>query len=204
MADPISCEGWDTGKPFLGVPSKFVVINEDGEEVGTLDKLIPLLMLVSNNLSDIDNAVEARNNLGVYSKDEVDDAIPDASTEVKGIVKLNNTVTSKLTNEALTARQGKFLSDQDFGVGQTFENIASSVISGTVYTNVKSRPILISVIIPATASQSASISVGGVLAASGSTSATNAQGKTISAVVPPGATYSIVYTSGITSILWLS
>lgn len=108
MADPISCEGWDTGKPFLGVPSKFVVINEDGEKVGTLAELIPLLMLVSNNLSDIENAVEARNNLGVYSKDEVDSSIdtavetatPQATSTVKGQAKIATTaITQAGTND---------------------------------------------------------------------------------------------------------
>ena len=60
MADPISCEGWDTGKPFLGVPSEFVVINEDGDEIGTLADLLPMLLYAANNLQDLESVETAR------------------------------------------------------------------------------------------------------------------------------------------------
>ena len=46
-------------------------------------------------------------------------SLPEATTEVKGIVKLNNTLTSDATNEALTAAQGKALDAKITAIGNT-------------------------------------------------------------------------------------
>lgn len=62
----------------------------------------------------------------------------------------NNTLTSTNTNQALTAAQGKVLNDladtklaatSAFGVGQTWQNMTSSRVSGTKYTNSTTRAI---------------------------------------------------------------
>ena len=60
----------------------------------------------------------------------------------------NNTLTSTNTNQALTAAQGKVLKDtldtttsSTFGVGQTWQDMTSSRVSGTTYTNSTSRTI---------------------------------------------------------------
>ena len=60
----------------------------------------------------------------------------------------NNTLTSTNTNQALTAAQGKVLKDtldttvsSSFGVGQTWQNMTSSRVSGTTYTNSTTRTI---------------------------------------------------------------
>ena len=67
--------------------------------------------------------------------------LKDASTAQKGIVQLNNTLTSTSTNEALTAAQGKVLKDLLFGIGQTLVDVTSSIVIGTTYTNTTPRPI---------------------------------------------------------------
>lgn len=67
--------------------------------------------------------------------------IDNASTSVAGVVKLNNTLTSTSTNEALTAAQGKVLKDLLFGIGQTLVDVTSSIVIGTTYTNTTPRPI---------------------------------------------------------------
>ena len=74
--------------------------------------------------------------------------LPAATTSVQGAVILNNTLTSTNTNQALTAAQGKVLKDtldtavsSSFGVDQTWQNMTSSRVSGTTYTNSTSRTI---------------------------------------------------------------
>ena len=64
----------------------------------------------------------------------------------------NNTLTSTNTNQALTAAQGKVLKDtldtavsSSFGVGQTWQDLTSSRVSGTTYTNSSTRPIMLSI-----------------------------------------------------------
>lgn len=89
----IDCETWETGKKFLGIPSKFVVVNEDGENIGTLADLLLVLMYAANNLSDLANKEEARSNLDVYSKLQTDQAIsgiapPNATETIAGIARI--------------------------------------------------------------------------------------------------------------------
>lgn len=64
----------------------------------------------------------------------------------------NNTLTSTNTNQALTAAQGKVLKDSldtkqnssnSLGVGQTWQDVTSSRVSGITYTNTTGRPIQI-------------------------------------------------------------
>ena len=71
--------------------------------------------------------------------------LKDASTDEKGVVQLNNTLTSTSTTEALTAAQGKALNDKKldnnaFGNGV---NVTSSRISGATYTNPYDRTLIV-------------------------------------------------------------
>lgn len=70
--------------------------------------------------------------------------IDNASTSVAGVVKLNNTLTSTSTTEALTAAQGKALKELLFGEGQTPKNVTSSRPLNTLLTNTTGRTIFIS------------------------------------------------------------
>lgn len=67
--------------------------------------------------------------------------IDKASTSVAGVVQLNNTLTSEATDQALTAAKGKELNDKMFGVGQSWQNVTSSRVAGTTYTNSTTRPL---------------------------------------------------------------
>ena len=69
--------------------------------------------------------------------------LPAATTSTQGVVILNDTLTSASTTQALTAAQGKALSDTMFGVNQTTQNMTSSRIINTTYTNSTSRPIFV-------------------------------------------------------------
>lgn len=64
----------------------------------------------------------------------------------------NNTLTSTNTNQALTAAQGKVLKDladtkltttSAFGTAQTCQNVTSSRVSGTTYTNSTGKTIIV-------------------------------------------------------------
>lgn len=152
MADLISCEGWDTGKPFLGVPSKFVVINEDGEEVGTLADLLPMLLYAANNLQDLENAETARENLGVYSKSEIENAIndatPSATTAVEGVVKLTTVAEALNKSDESKAVTPKGLesaiSSRTIGNGNLTYDYTSRILN-TLYTNETTTALLISI-----------------------------------------------------------
>ena len=69
--------------------------------------------------------------------------LPAATLISQGAVRLNDTVTSTDATQALTAAQGKVLNDQAFGVNQTTQNMTSSRIINTTYTNSTSRPIFV-------------------------------------------------------------
>ena len=106
--------------------------------------------------------------------------LPAATTSVQGAVILNNTVTSTSATQALTAAQGKALNDQAFGVGQTWQNMTSSRVSGTTYTNSTTRTIELYIQTGVTGS---SVTVdGGVLPTHGSSM--------VQIVVPSAKTYS--------------
>lgn len=70
-------------------------------------------------------------------------ALPGATTSTEGVVKLNNTLTSSSTTEALTAAQGKVLGDRDFGIGQTWQDVTASRAMATTYVNNTGKPIYV-------------------------------------------------------------
>ena len=63
--------------------------------------------------------------------------------EVNSSGLFNNTLTSTNTNQALTAAQGKALSDTMFGVNQTTQNMTNYRLINTTYTNSTGRPIFV-------------------------------------------------------------
>ncbi|MDY6469112.1 hypothetical protein SKM57_11030 [Acinetobacter faecalis] len=69
--------------------------------------------------------------------------LKDASTTQKGIVQLVNNLTSGGDDAGLTAEMGKYLNDQMFGVGQTWQNVKSIRFAGTTYTNDTDKTITI-------------------------------------------------------------
>lgn len=118
MTDQISCESWETGTPFLGIPSKFVVVSANGEVIGTLDDVLSTLLYKDGNLSELADKAISRENLGVYSIAEINDLIPVAATsESSGTVKIIDNLTSDATDATITAKQGKLLNEKIFGAG---------------------------------------------------------------------------------------
>ena len=122
--------------------------------------------------------------------------IDNASTSVAGVVKLNNTLTSASTAEALTAAQGKVLNDQAFGVGQSYEDVTASRAFRTTYTNTEKRTKFVVI--------SADITSVGKLILDGKEVKNILDGgyaySFISFAVPPGGTYNL---DGQTLYSWL-
>ena len=115
-------------------------------------------------------------------------------------MKLNDTLTSTSTTEALTAQQGKVLGDRDFGIGQTVQDVTTSRALGTTYTNSTGKPILISVTVKGgNDNKITTLTVGGVAAARVSDNNQDGQDKNICYVILPSSTYSVV---GGPIILW--
>ena len=131
--------------------------------------------------------------------------LPSATTSVQGIVKLNNTLTSTSTTEALTAAQGKVLKDSlntaitsSLGVGQTWVDLTNSRAFDTNYINGTAKPIMVNAApegYEVTNNERIAAYVNGVLvyAVQGATSGANHyQTYNVSFIVPPDATYRIV------------
>lgn len=145
-----------------------------------------------------DNAEEARANLDVYSQAEVDfkidEATPDASTEAKGLAKIATTAIAQAginDTDFITALK---LRGVLFGVGQTYTDITSSIVFGSVYTNTSNKPELISVQNkPQSSSQGSNmtIEVDNVVVSAMSGNSGYFVTSTICAVIPVGASYKI-------------
>lgn len=69
--------------------------------------------------------------------------IPAASTSAAGAVKLNNTLTSTSTTEAVTAAQAKELNDKILGVNQTPKIMTGSRALDTNYINTTGRTVFV-------------------------------------------------------------
>ena len=92
---------------------------------------------------------EARTNLGVMSSTEVENAInsatPQATETALGVAKIATTAIAQAgvnDTDFITALKLKNVS---FGMGQTWQDVTSSRVTGTTYTNTTSRPIVVNV-----------------------------------------------------------
>ena len=126
--------------------------------------------------------------------DKVD--LNDATVTQKGIVQLNNTLSSTSTSQALTAGQGKVLNDQAFGVGQTWQNVLANRVSGITYTNTTSKTITVYVEISSADSETITIQVDNVILSSGDWGIVGMR-SVVSFPVPIGSTYKITTVNSI-------
>ena len=109
-------------------------------------EFIPKAEIVDNlTTNDATKPVSAKQAKVLQDNKLEKDDLKDASTDQKGVVKLNNTLTSTSMSEAATAAQVKVLNDKKldnnaFGNGV---NVTSSRISGATYTNPYDRPLIV-------------------------------------------------------------
>ena len=128
--------------------------------------------------------------------------LPDATTAHKGAVTLNDTLTSTSTLKALTAAQGKVLSDRDFGVNQTWQYMTASRALNTTYTNSTGKPI--SVIVhgqPSNDAERLSLTVDGLTICDQSIDGEGSETNVIvSGIIPVGSSYFVSTTELLTTV----
>lgn len=129
------------------IDENYIKRSEIVDDLITIDATKPLSAKQGKDLQD--------------NKLEKDD-LKDASTDQKGIVQLNNTLTSNSNTQALTASQGKVLNDQAFGVVQTWQNLSSQRASGQTYWNNTGKPIHIFIAVKDGVSGGLKLVIGGV------------------------------------------
>jgi len=124
--------------------------------------------------------------------------------EVNSAGLFNNTLTSTNTNQALTAAQGKVLKDTKLdltsalGINQTYEDLTTSRVMDTVYTNSDTRPIFV-VVVGCTNNGSIVATVGGSVLPSQNLGNDLVVNIGTWFIVPPATTYKV---SGVTLTAW--
>ena len=118
------------------------------------------------------------------------------ATEAKaGIVKLKNSVMGKAEDVAVTEKAVSDLveANKGLGVDQTWQDVKSQRKNGVVYTNTTGRPIMILVSQQqSSTSQTCELEINGVGVIKNVSYGT-ADGCIISALIPAGATYKVIY-----------
>lgn len=137
--------------------------------------------------------------------------LPNATTTSKGVVVLNNTLTSTSVTQVLTAAQGKVLKDSlntaitsSFGIGQTWQDVTALRAKGVTYTNTTGKAILVNVCVRCTDDDDGiTVTVGGVRVGFSSgyqSSGTGEWKNTITFIVPNLTSYVLSGNSGI--VFW--
>ena len=131
------------------------------------------------------------------------DAIPQATESIIGVVKISNTLTSAAVDAALTAAQGKVLNDQAFGIGQNWQDVTVSRAFNTTYTNSTPKPRF--VLVTAAAGQNSGIAaiVGSIQLPTTMLSYFSTTPVFALFFVSPGATYSVTPVSSATLTKWM-
>lgn len=115
-----------------------------------------------------------------------------STTDKKGTVQLATPTETQVGTNATKAITPSAYSASTLGWGQSYTNVTASRVLGTVYTNSTGRPIQVIIsTVTDTSAPATNITVGGVIIATASGSASYYQGVPISFVVPNGATYKV-------------
>lgn len=128
---------------------------------------------LNQNLADVPNKTQARNNLGMYSKAEVDTKIQQALSQVQSV-----------------------------GIGQTWVDMSSTRNTETNYTNTTGRAIMVSVTINSSDSGIEMLVGGIVVARSGQQGGSGNDINYVQAIIPPNAVYRANRIRGLANIVW--
>ena len=130
--------------------------------------------------------------------------LPAATTSTQGIVKLNNSLTSTSTTEALTAAQGNVLWNRDFGIDQYWTDVTAWRAKNVTYTNTTGKAILVNVCVRCTDDDDGmTVTVGGIrvgFSAGYQSSGTGGWSNTITFIVPNLTSYVVSGNAGI--VFW--
>ena len=140
--------------------------------------------------------------IDAYTKEESDkkfalkDDLPPLATETKtGIVKIKNIINAKQTDAAVTEKAVSDLveANKGLGVDQTWQDMKSQRQNGVIYTNTTGRAIMILVSQQqSSSSQTCELEINGKRVLKNVSYGT-ADGCIISALIPAGATYKVIY-----------
>ena len=140
--------------------------------------------------------------IDTYTKKESDkkfalkDDLPELATEAKsGIVKLKNSITARQEDAAVTEKAvaEAVEANKSIGIDQSWQDMKSQRQNGVIYTNTTGRAIMILVSEQqSSSSQTCELEINGVRVIK-SVSYGAADGCIISALIPAGATYKVIY-----------
>lgn len=153
-------------------------------------------------LCSIDAQSGVVDTIDAYTKKESDekfalkDDLPPLATEIKeGIVKIKNIINAKQTDTAVTEKAVSDLmeANKSIGIDQTWQDMKSQRQNGVIYTNTTGRAIMILVSEQqSSSSQTCELEINGVRVIK-NVSYGAADGCIISALIPAGATYKVIY-----------
>lgn len=122
------------------------------------------------------------------------DFIKDASTTQKGVVRA--ATATEVANKAnvnayVTPSNAAIISQStDFGVGQSWQDVTSSRVAGTTYTNNTGKPIVVLISLAVTTYYTGLFTLNNLPALPFGHSAGQGTAALISVIIPPGSTYS--------------
>jgi hypothetical protein len=96
-----------------------------------------------------------------------------------------------------------FESDDVIGLGQTWQDVTGSRVSGTVYTNTTGKPIQLAISLTLTASVNTTFEISGApMINIGGSGASATMTPSIYPIIPAGATYRLVTAAGMSIVRW--
>ena len=131
--------------------------------------------------------------------------LPQGTSLIAGILQLVNSLTTGGTDKAATAEMVKTLNNTKlessvaFGINQTYQDVTSSRVLGTTYTNTTNKDIWVSVSVSLNAGATLSAIVNGQQVCNGFAQQSSSQAWA-GLLVPPNGTYSV---SGSGIIKWM-
>jgi len=196
----------DTYKPLLNEgSSKDITLNFKLQIANASESII---LKVDNNIVLATRKwcekmfLKIKDKIDAYTKKESDDKfalkddLPPLATETKtGIVKIKNIINAKQTDAAVTEKAVSDLveANKGLGVDQTWQDMKSQRQNGVIYTNTTGRAIMILVSQQqSSSSQTCELEINGKRVLKNVSYGT-ADGCIISALIPAGATYKVIY-----------
>ncbi|BAP37799.1 hypothetical protein AS4_28590 [Acinetobacter guillouiae] len=199
---------WNSASVNLnpGVTTDAVIDTESGKSQAEINSNT---LRISENLEDLNNKEQARSNLEVYSKTEVDDKTKQATEEIQGTAKVaTEDIAKALSDDTtfITPKKMKAILDE-YLFGRKWQDVTAERNTATKYKNDTKQYIDISIIMSGSNTDPTKIVSIDVIQPNSITTAraTNAQQysqeKTISTSVPPEAEYRV--NGDKTGLIWL-
>lgn len=186
---------WNSASVNLnpGVTTDAVIDTESGKSQAEINSDT---LRISENLEDLNNKEQARSNLEVYSKTEVDDKTKQATEEIQGTVKISTqeiAVAGTDDTTLITPKKLKgVLDSKGLGSGQKWQDVTSERSVNTPYLNDTDQKITISLIIDRVNNNLGTTIYVDNLDICASSNAENwSQIKTLTCEVPPQSTYRV-------------